>query len=160
MKTQIVLALFLFCYVYATNKPNIVFIIADDMGWSDAGFRNNDQIHTPTLDSFVDNRIILERYYAQDVCSPTRASILTGRYPSHYGMQHNVLLPKHAYGVPLNETYLPSVLKDSGYNTHAIGKWHQGFYKWEYTPTFRGFETYYGYWNGAQTYSSHMKLDG
>ncbi|KAK8805762.1 hypothetical protein WA158_002418 [Blastocystis sp. Blastoise] len=144
----------------AASKPNIVFIIVDDMGWSDAGFRNDNEIHTPSMDGFAKDGIILNRYYAQDVCSPTRASILSGRYPSHLGLQHYVINPSEPHGLPLNETTLPSLLKEQGYETHAVGKWHQGFWKWDYTPTFRGFDSFYGFYNGGQTYFDHMNGNG
>ncbi|KAK8797304.1 hypothetical protein WA158_004512 [Blastocystis sp. Blastoise] len=149
----------LLCGVTGT-KPNIIIFIADDMGWNDIGTRTKDLIYTPTLNSFMKDGINLNRYYTQDVCSPSRASILTGRYPSHYGLQHYVIFPQEPQGLPLNETTLPSLLKEAGYSTHAIGKWHQGFWKWDFTPTFRGFDTFYGYYNGGQDYYTHSVSGG
>lgn len=67
-------------------------------------------------------------------------------------MQHSVILENEPRGLPLNEKLLPEYLRDSGYSTHAVGKWHLGFFHKEYTPTYRGFDSHYGYWNGFQDY--------
>lgn len=71
------------------------------------------------------------------------------------GMQHLVILEPEPWGLPLNETILPQHLKRNGYATHAVGKWHLGFFRKEYTPTYRGFDTHYGYWQGLQDYYQH-----
>lgn len=77
------------------------------------------------------------------------------------GLQNYVLCPNHPQGIPINETTLPYLLKKGGYSTHAVGKWHLGFWKWEYTPTFRGFDSFYGFYNGgAGSYYSHMLGSG
>lgn len=70
-------------------------------------------------------------------------------------MQHLVILEPEPWGLPLNETLLPQRLKNNGYKTHAIGKWHLGFYKKDYTPTYRGFDSHFGYWQGMQDYYDH-----
>lgn len=70
-------------------------------------------------------------------------------------MQHLVILEPEPWGLPLNETLLPQHLKRNGYRTHAIGKWHLGFFRKEYTPTYRGFDTHFGYWQGLQDYYDH-----
>lgn len=71
------------------------------------------------------------------------------------GTQHNVLLETHPSGLSLDEKLLPEYLKPLGYDTHAVGKWHLGFYKTDYTPTQRGFNSFYGFWNGYQDYFKH-----
>lgn len=70
-------------------------------------------------------------------------------------MQHDVILENEPWGLPLEEKLLPEYLREAGYATHAIGKWHLGFFKHEYTPTFRGFDSHFGYWNGLQDYFDH-----
>lgn len=70
-------------------------------------------------------------------------------------MQHLVILEPEPWGLPLNETLLPQHLKRNGYDTHAVGKWHLGFFRKEYTPTYRGFDTHFGYWQGLQDYYEH-----
>ncbi|EGD83465.1 hypothetical protein PTSG_04073 [Salpingoeca rosetta] len=116
----------------SSSQPNIVFIVIDDLGFDDVGFKSH-QIKTPNID---------------------QASILSGRYAMHHGIV-NWIPPKDSYGLPLNHTTLPQLLKNGGYDTHAIGKWHLGFYKWDYTPTFRGFNSFLGYYSGGENYFTH-----
>lgn len=136
------------------NKPNVVFIVVDDLGWDDVGFRSGD-IDTPHIDDFASHGIVLEQYYVQDVCSPSRATFLTGRYPIHHTIT-DWIPPGSAYGLPLNETVLAEKFKEVGYRTHASGKWHVGFYKQEMTPTFRGFDSFLGFYGGGEDYMTHI----
>ena len=97
-------------------------------------------------------------HYAQSVCSPSRAALMTGRYPLHTGI-NDWIQPSQSFGVPLNNTMLPKILLQNGYDTHMVGKWHLGMYKWAYTPTFRGYKSYYGYYTGGEDYYSHKNND-
>lgn len=136
------------------DLPHIVFIVSDDLGWNDPGFRNNDQIHTPHIDTLAKDGVILDQYYVQSVCSPTRATFLTGRYPLHHTV-NDWLWNGKATALPLNETLLPQKLAEAGYRTYATGKWHLGFTSWEHTPTFRGFESFVGFYSGGEDYFEH-----
>jgi len=133
---------------------HIVFIVADDLGFADLGARGQ-QIRTPALDGLLRDGVELLSYYVLPDCSPTRAAIMTGRYPMRYGV--NVPLDNFfAHGVSRNETFLPEALASRGYRTHAVGKWHLGFYDWQLTPTFRGFESFYGFYSGGEDYYMHV----
>src|SRR3954468_18250251 len=87
-------------------RPNVLFILADDMGWGDVGFHGS-EIKTPNIDRLAAAGARLEQFYVQPVCSPTRAAFLTGRYPMRYGLHVGVVRPWATYGLPLNERLLP-----------------------------------------------------
>ncbi|CAM9643557.1 unnamed protein product, partial [Hapterophycus canaliculatus] len=98
------------------------------------------------------------------LCTPARASIMTGRYPLRYGMQYGVLMPGAPWGLPLSEKILPQYLNEAGYESHMVGKWHLGSHMDSALPSQRGFQTYLGYLHGTNTYYSHKnpeaELDG
>jgi arylsulfatase A-like enzyme len=138
----------------AEAKPNIVFIVADDLGWKDVGFHGSD-IKTPTLDKLAAGGARLEQFYAQPMCTPTRAALMTGRYPLRYGLQTAVIAAAHTYGLPTDEWLLPQALKDAGYKTAIVGKWHLGHADWKYWPRQRGFDHQYGPRIGEIDYFEH-----
>ncbi|KAM7305579.1 putative arylsulfatase B precursor [Ixodes scapularis] len=137
------------------RQPHIVFILADDMGWNDVSYNGCPQIRTPNIDALAWNGIRLQRYYTQHMCTPSRAALMTGRYPIHTGMQHFVILQMEPRGLPLKFKLLPQWLGDLGYVSQMLGKWHLGFYKKEYTPTMRGFQKHIGSWGTFVDYYSH-----
>ena len=141
----------------ADSRPNVVFIVVDDLGWDDVGFRSQ-QIETPTIDTLASRGRVLQSYYVQDVCSPSRATFMTGRYAMHHSIV-DWIPPASPYGLPLNETTMAEKFKSAGYATHASGKWHLGFYKPEFTPTFRGFDSFLGFYSGGEDYFTHMAGD-
>jgi arylsulfatase A-like enzyme len=138
----------------ADRKPNILFIAADDLGWRDVGFHGSD-IKTPNLDKLAGGGVRLEQFYAQPMCTPTRAALLTGRYPLRYGLQTGVIPAGQGYGLPADEWLLPQALKDAGYATAIIGKWHLGHGDKRYWPRQRGFDYQYGPLIGEIDYFTH-----
>ncbi|CAG7732843.1 unnamed protein product [Allacma fusca] len=138
------------------QRPNIIFILADDAGWNDFSFHGSPQIPTPNIDAIALNGVILNSYYSSPLCTPSRGTTLTGKYAIRLGLQHYVITGGTEEGLPLNEKVLPEYLHDLGYETHLIGKWHLGHARRAYTPTLRGFDSHFGYYLGAQDYYSHL----
>ncbi len=125
------------------TKPNIVIILADDLGNADLGYRGSD-IKTPNIDQLANDGVRLESFYGMPVCTPSRAELMTGRYAMRYGLQTLVIFPSHPFGLPTDERTLPQALKDVGYETDMVGKWHLGHADRKYWPQNRGFDHFYG----------------
>ena len=138
--------------------PNIVFIVADDYGFRDIGYHGA-EFSTPNLDKLAAQGVKLENYYVQPICSPSRSQLMTGRYQIHTGLQHSIIWPSQPYGLPLEFPTMADFLKSENYSTHAVGKWHLGLYKKEYTPLYRGFDTFFGYWAGGEDYYTYYNCD-
>lgn len=153
------LALISACSETVPPPPNIIIFLADDLGWGDVGFHGS-EIETPRLDQLKEQGLELTSHYVQPVCSPTRAALLTGRYPIRYGLQVGVIRPWSATGLALSETLLPELLQDAGYRTHIVGKWHLGATRSEQLPTQRGFDHHYGQYTGLIDYWTHERLGG
>ncbi|XP_077690006.1 arylsulfatase G isoform X2 [Eretmochelys imbricata] len=125
------------------NKPNFIVILADDVGWGDLGANWAETKDTPNLDQMAaEGMRFVDFHSAASTCSPSRASLLTGRLGIRNGVTHNFAVTSVG-GLPLNETTLAEVLKEAGYITGVIGKWHLG-HSGLYHPSFRGFDYYFG----------------
>jgi len=134
------------------NRPNIVFIIADDMGWADVGYHGS-QIETPNIDRLAKEGVRFGQHYVMPTCTPTRVGLLTGRYPSRYGVT------SPAYGKIFDDdtVTVAEALRRSGYRTSISGKWHMGSPP-EWTPLKYGFDSSYGYFHGQiDPYTHHYK---
>ena len=149
-----VAALGALCQIASVSAaPNIVVLIADDMGWGDVGYHDSD-IGTPEIDRLAAEGIELDRFYVQSVCSPTRATLMTGRSPLSHGVS-SPFNPWYANGLAFDEKLMPEYLREGGYQTHAVGKWHLGPNEPGYHPLNRGFDTYYGNLHGYMDYETH-----
>src|SRR4051794_9632944 len=133
--------------------PNIIVIVADDLGYADLGCQGSTQAKTPNIDSLATNGVrFTNGYVSCPVCSPTRAGILTGRYQQRFGHEFNPgpNAPTN-FGLPLDQITIADVLKKSGYATGMVGKWHEGSQP-EFFPTRRGFDEFFGFLGGAHPY--------
>lgn len=138
----------------SARRPHIVYIVADDLGWKDVGYHGSD-IKTPNIDKLAHDGARLEQFYVQPMCTPTRAALLTGRYPCRYGLQTLVIPTPSKYGLPTDEWLLPQSLKEAGYRTVMVGKWHLGHADRKYWPRQRGFDYHYGSMVGEVDYYTH-----
>lgn len=139
--------------IQAADKPNIVFIIADDLGWADVALHGG-TMPTPHLDRLKAEGVELTRHYVAPVCSPTRTALMTGRYWSRFG----VTTPQNDQALPFDTVTLPRALRECGYDTALIGKWHLGS-KPEWGPNHFGFDHSYGSLaGGVGPYDHRYKL--
>ncbi|MGV3661722.1 MAG: arylsulfatase B [Prosthecobacter sp.] len=140
----------------AAEKPNILLIVADDLGWSDVGWHGGFG-RTPVMDKLVKEGVELDQHYVQPVCTPTRTALMSGRYPGRFGPQ--AMAPSNLRAMPLGTVTLASALKSVGYNTHQSGKWHLGA-RPEWSPNHYGFDTSYGTLTGAADPWTHKYRKG
>ena len=138
------------------QRPNIILILADDLGNTDLSYRGSD-IRTPNIDALAAGGVRCESHYGLPVCTPARAALMTGRYPMRHGLQTLVIFPSHTYGLPTDERTLPQALKDAGYRTALVGKWHLGHADQRYWPQNRGFDHVYGNLVGEVDYFTHER---
>lgn len=140
------------------TRPNILLIVSDDLGYGDLGVYGSRDIPTPNIDRLADSGIrFTNAYVSGPYCSPTRAGLLTGRYPQRFGHEFN---PDGSpeYGLPLTETTMADRLKAAGYRTALFGKWHLGSAD-RLHPTRRGFEEFYGFLGGSHSYMHVADID-
>jgi arylsulfatase A-like enzyme len=132
------------------DAPNVVIILADDLGWRDVGY-NGSEIETPRIDALAAGGVQLDRFYAHPICSPTRAALMTGRSPTRLGVVRPIE-KINTEGLPLEERLLPEYLAAAGYQTVMAGKWHLGHMRPELLPLARGFQSFYGHVTGGIGY--------
>ena len=149
----------------AGKKPNILIILADDLGYADLGFTGSEDIRTPEIDRLAANGVIFENgYVTHAYCGPSRAGLITGRYQARFGMEINATyspFDRHM-GLPVTEKTFGKRLQAAGYRTAIIGKWHLGAAE-PFHPNNRGFDYFYGFLSGGHDYfprnvNTHMPL--
>jgi arylsulfatase A-like enzyme len=128
----------------AAEHPNIVILVADDLGFADPGFRGS-EISTPSIDRLAREGMDLNRFYVAPICSPTRAALMTGRDPIRLGVAYGVILPWDSGGVHTSEHFMPESFREAGYQTAMVGKWHLGHAQQGLHPNARGFDHFYGH---------------
>lgn len=139
--------------------PHILYILVDDLGHADVGFKGSDVL-TPNIDRLAADGARLRQFYTQPMCTPTRAALMTGRYPLRYGLQTGVIPAGGTYGLAVDEFTLPQALKTAGYRTALIGKWHLGHADQAFWPRQRGFDYSYGPLVGEIDHFKHAGHDG
>ncbi len=154
MRSFVLLASLLLTATTFAAKPNVLVIVADDLGYNDVGFQGSKEIPTPQLDKLAAQSVrCTNGYVSHPFCSPTRAGMLTGRYQQRFGHENNpAWLPESTVaGLPLSETTFPTLMKQAGYTTGAVGKWHLGAHP-QFHPNRRGFDEYFGALGGGHVY--------
>ena len=153
---------FLLTSILLTNNvissPNILIILADDLGWNDVSYHGS-ELKTPIIDKLISSGVELDRFYVQPTCSPTRAELMTGKSAMRLGITRPIS-KNQKLGLGLEEKILPQYLKELNYSTYLLGKWHLGSYIPDYFPTRRGFDYFYGYLTGGIGYWDHTHGGG
>jgi arylsulfatase A-like enzyme len=143
-------------------RPNILVILADDLGYADLSCFGAPEIRTPNLDALAASGVrFTQSYSASSVCSPTRFGLYTGRYPGRLagGLREPIAAPNEIDGIPLDHPTLASLLKGQGYDTALIGKWHCGYLPW-FSPTRLGWDSFFGNFSGGLDYFSKVNHNG
>lgn len=149
----------------AEKKPNIIILLADDLGFGDVGYNGSD-IKTPHIDKIASEGARFNQFYACPMCSPTRAGLMTGRYPVRFGLMRSAISPQCDFGLSANEETIADMLGKAAYDYRGIiGKWHLGYHRPVWVPLNRGFTYFKGCLNGAVNYfnrnlSISPKLEG
>ena len=145
-------------------QPNVIVIVADDLGYGDLGFQGCKDVPTPNIDSLAENGVrFTDGYVTGTVCSPTRAGLLTGRYQQRFGHEFNPggvdQTSGTMLGLPLSESTIAEAMRQAGYKTALVGKWHLGSDE-KLRPLQRGFDEFYGFLGGAHPYVPNKKSGG
>jgi len=145
-----------------TSKPNVVLIVTDDVGYGDIGIYGAPDVKTPNIDALARDGVRLTDFYAAPQCTPTRAALISGRYQQRFRLENALGGPKTpagGTGLPARGYSLPQLLKNNGYATGLIGKWHLGYLP-EFSPSAHGFDYFFGFKSGYIDYYQHTNGDG
>jgi arylsulfatase A-like enzyme len=142
----------------AAGAPNVVVILADDLGWNDVGYHGS-EIRTPNLDALAAAGVTLGQFHSQPTCTPTRAALMTGKSPQRLGI-YRQFAKNAANGLPTGEATIADHFRNAGYQTWLVGKWHLGHARQEFHPNARGFDHFYGHVTGGIGYWDHVHGGG
>jgi len=149
-----------FVQAQPVRKPNVIFILVDDMGYADLSSFGSKDIRTPNIDRLAKEGVKLTQAYSNGpVCTPTRAAFITGRYQQRVGLEWAIGPGGKEPGLPVEETSIARMLKNNGYATALMGKWHLG-YKPEFSPVAHGFDEFFGILSGNVDHYSHKENNG
>lgn len=141
----------------APPRPNLIVIVADDLGYGDTGVYGSPHVKTPHIDALAKDGVrFTQGYVAHPVCAPSRAALMTGRYQTRFGYEFNPVGRDRTGGVSREEVFLPQILKDAGYATGMVGKWHLG-QPAGYHPLDRGFDSFFGVLTGATSFMTDFQ---
>lgn len=138
----------------ARDQPNIVIVLADDLGWNDVGFHGG-AVSTPVLDALAEEGVRLTNMFVTPQCTPTRAALLTGQHPHRFGFSGQVVTAASEAGLPPELTTIAEYLRDQGYFTSILGKWHLGHAYVAHLPLSHGFDHHYGHYQGHIDFFEH-----
>lgn len=138
----------------ATAPPNILVIVADDLGWGDVGYHGGD-IPTPNIDRLAAEGVELDRFYTQPHCTATRVGLFTGRSAIRFGMQYHPVTPGSRIGLASSEFNIAKAFVAAGYSSALLGKWHLGYADPDFLPNRHGFQRFYGHLMGGLDYFEH-----
>ncbi|MDA0346293.1 MAG: sulfatase-like hydrolase/transferase [Verrucomicrobia bacterium] len=141
-----------------SSRPNIVIFLSDDMGWEQAGYNGSKEDPTPAIDSIARDGVKLTQFYVQPVCSPTRACLMTGRYDWKNGMELRPTATSQ-HGMLSDERTLAEGIREAGYATWMVGKWHLGEWQHHHLPNQRGFDHHYGHYSALIDSFTHARGD-
>ncbi|CAM6031691.1 unnamed protein product, partial [Sphagnum compactum] len=159
------LKIYYICVILSVNilkitsaRPNIVLFMADDLGWNDVSYHDlQHEIPTPNIDALGMNGIILNRYYSQHMCTPSRAALMTGQYPIHTGMQHYVIAVDEPWALPIEYKLCQNILKMQITGHIWLESGILGFIKKFIHPWRGGFDHHFGYWGSNIDYWTKLK---
>ena len=141
------------------EPPNVVILLADDLGWADVGYRGSD-IETPSIDRLAEEGVVLDRFYATPICSPTRAALMTGRDPLKLGLAYDQIHPWYNAGLSPDAYTIAEAFHEAGYQTGLVGKWHLGHTQAHQLPGAQGFDHFHGHLHTNTDYFRHERESG
>lgn len=155
----LILTAFFVAETAAATQPNVVILLADDLGWADVGYHGG-PIETPSIDRLAQEGVQLNRFYSAPICSPTRAALMTGRDPLKLGIAYDQIHPWYNAGLSPNTMTIADIFKLDGYQTGLVGKWHLGHTLAHHVPNTQGFDYFYGHLHTNTDFFTHDREGG